>query len=34
MTIRSAVVNSVVTLACLAAAYAVVMLTLALHNCW
>lgn len=34
MTIRPAVLNSVVILACLAAAYAVVMLTLGLHNCW
>ena len=34
MAIRPAVVNGVVTLACLVAAYAVVVLTLGLHNCW
>lgn len=34
MTVRSAVVNSVVTLVCLAAVYAAVVLMLGLHNCW
>lgn len=34
MTIRPAVVNAAVALMCMAAAYAVVVLTLGLHNCW
>ena len=34
VTIRPAIVNSLVALACLGAAYAIVVLVLGFHNCW